>query len=180
MIRVQDASKTFSNGTVALNRISLEIETGEFAVILGPSGSGKTTLLRSLNALEELSEGTVVINDIPLRADSKRQIRTIVGMIFQHFNLVGNLSALNNVLTGLLDQTNMIRSLFYLFSREQKLRALDGLDQVGLLNKAYSRVDRLSGGEQQRVGIARAVVRQPKVILADEPVVRWKDLHRCR
>lgn len=170
MIQVDDLGKTFPDGTRALDHVSLRIKPGEFSVVLGPSGSGKTTFLRSLNGLTPISEGKVLVDQIPLGPNSKRAIRLVVGMIFQNFNLVGNLSAINNVLTGLLFETSALRSLTYRFSRQQKLKALAVLDQVGLLEKAYTRADRLSGGQQQRIGIARAIVREPKIILADEPV----------
>ena len=137
---------------------------------MGPSGSGKTTLLRTINGLVEQSSGKVLFEGLTVTQQNLTEIRTKIGMVFQHFNLVGNLCALNNVLTGLLSKNNSFSSIFYLFNKQQKLLALEALDQVGLLSKAFSRTDQLSGGQQQRVGIARAIVKTPKLILADEPV----------
>ena len=137
---------------------------------MGPSGSGKTTLLRTINGLVEQSSGKVLFDGSTVTQQNLSEIRTKIGMVFQHFNLVGNLCALNNVLTGLLSKNSSFSSIFYLFNRQQKLLALEALDQVGLLSKALSRTDQLSGGQQQRVGIARAIVKTPKLILADEPV----------
>ena len=137
---------------------------------MGPSGSGKTTLLRIINRLVEPSSGSVLIDGVVIKEENQNEIRSQIGMVFQHFNLVGNLSAQNNVLTGLLSKKSPLSNLFYLFNRQQKLLALEALDQVGLLSKAFTRADQLSGGQQQRVGIARAIVKKPALILADEPV----------
>ena len=170
MLEILNITKTFPDGTRALRDVSIGLNNGEFNVILGPSGSGKTTLLRIINRLVEPSSGSVLIDGVVIKEENQNEIRSQIGMVFQHFNLVGNLSAQNNVLTGLLSKKSPLSNLFYLFNRQQKLLALEALDQVGLLSKAFTRADQLSGGQQQRVGIARAMVKKPALILADEPV----------
>ena len=170
MLEINNLTKTFENGTVALKGINLNVHKGEFVSILGPSGSGKTTLLRSINGLETMSGGKIYLDNKQVSQNSINQIQEKTGMIFQDFNLVNNLSAINNVLTGLLNTSNKFLSLFYLFSKTQKIDALKSLETVGLLEKSYSRSDELSGGQRQRVGIARAIIKKPLLLLADEPV----------
>lgn len=170
MLEIEGLRKTFDDGTRALRGVDLSVEGGDFVVVLGPSGSGKTTLLRSINGLVTPDAGTIRFRDQTLSPATLPALRKRTGMVFQDFNLVDNLSALNNVLTGLLDSSNKFMSMFYLFTREQKLLALDCLERVGLLDKAYARSDQLSGGQKQRVGIARAIVKNPVLLLADEPV----------
>jgi len=170
LLEIKDLRKVFDNGTHALRGVSLAVQEGEFVVVLGPSGSGKTTLLRSINGLVDSDSGEIKFYDRVVSTLTLQDLRKKTGMVFQDFNLVNNLSSVNNVLTGLLDSSSKFRSMFYLFTREQKLHALSCLDRVKLLDKAYSRVDKLSGGQKQRVGIARAIVKQPALLLADEPV----------
>ena len=170
MLEINNLTKTFANGTHALKGVNLRIDKGEFVSILGPSGSGKTTLLRSVNGLENISSGEIYLDNKKVSHNSVNEIRKKTGMIFQEFNLVNNLSAINNVLTGLLNTSNKFLSLFYLFSKEQKINALKSLETVGLLEKSYNRSDELSGGQRQRVGIARAIIKNPLLLLADEPV----------
>ena len=170
LLEVTGLRKTFEDGTRALRDINLTAKKGEFIVILGPSGSGKTTLLRCINGLVLPNEGTINFAGHSIYSKGLANLRKKTGMIFQDFNLVENLSSLNNVLTGLLDSSNKLMSIFYMFSREQKLIALECLERVGLLHKAYMRVDQLSGGQKQRVGIARAITKKPLLLLADEPV----------
>jgi len=170
LLKINGVGKTFADGTRALGDVSLEVGHGEFVVILGPSGSGKTTLLRCINGLQEPTKGEITLDDQTISKKTLKSVRTKVGMIFQDFNLVANLSVLNNVLTGLLDTNRRLSTLFYMFPRAEKMKALEALDRVGLLPKAYARADQLSGGQQQRVGIARAMVKRPILLLADEPV----------
>jgi phosphonate transport system ATP-binding protein len=170
MLEINNLTKTFANGTPALKGINLKINKGEFVSILGRSGSGKTTLLRSINGLETASGGEIYLDNKQVNLKTINEVQNKTGMIFQEFNLVNNLSAINNVLTGLLSSSNKFLSLFYLFSKDQKIDALKSLETVGLLEKSYNRSDELSGGQRQRVGIARAIIKKPLLLLADEPV----------
>ena len=170
MLEINNLKKTFENGSPALKGVDLKINKGEFVSILGPSGSGKTTLLRTINGLETSSGGEIYFDDKQVNNNNISEVQKKTGMIFQEFNLVNNLSAINNVLTGLLNSSNKFLSLFYLFSKKQKIEALRSLETVGLLEKSYSRSDELSGGQRQRVGIARAIIKKPLLLLADEPV----------
>ena len=170
MLEINDLKKTFDNGSPALKGVNLKINEGEFVSILGPSGSGKTTLLRTINGLESSSGGEIYFDNIKIDNNNILEVQKKTGMIFQEFNLVNNLSAINNVLTGLLNTSNKLLSLFYLFKKDQKIEALKSLKTVGLLEKSYNRSDELSGGQRQRVGIARAIIKKPLLLLADEPV----------
>ena len=170
MLEINNLKKTFENGSPALKGVDLKIDKGEFVSILGPSGSGKTTLLRTINGLETSSGGEIYFDNKQVSNNNISEVQKKTGMIFQEFNLINNLSAINNVLTGLLNTSNKFLSLFYLFSKKQKIEALRSLETVGLLEKSYSRSDELSGGQRQRVGIARAIIKKPLLLLADEPV----------
>ena len=170
MLEINNLKKTFENGSPALKGVDLKINKGEFVSILGPSGSGKTTLLRTINGLETSTGGEIYFDNKKVNNNNISDVQKKTGMIFQEFNLVNNLSAINNVLTGLLNSSNKFLSLFYLFSKEQKIEALRSLETVGLLEKSHNRSDELSGGQRQRVGIARAIIKKPLLLLADEPV----------
>ena len=170
MLEINNLKKTFENGSPALKGVDLKINKGEFVSILGPSGSGKTTLLRTINGLETSTGGEIYFDNKKVNNNNISEVQKKTGMIFQEFNLVNNLSAINNVLTGLLNSSNKFLSLFYLFSKEQKIKALRSLETVGLLEKSHNRSDELSGGQRQRVGIARAIIKKPLLLLADEPV----------
>jgi len=170
MLEIKNLRKNFESGTEALKGVNLKVNKGEFVSILGPSGSGKTTLLRSINGLENIDSGEIFLDNKKIDKIYLSKVREKTGMIFQEFNLVNNLSTINNVLSGLLNSSSKFLSMFYLFTREQKLKALQSLETVELLDKAYNRADKLSGGQRQRVGIARAIIKKPLLLLADEPV----------
>jgi phosphonate transport system ATP-binding protein len=151
--------------TTALSEVSFEIPDGTFAVVLGESGAGKSTLLRILNGLTEPTSGQVYLDGQEI-TDS----RSDVGMVFQHHNLVAELSAYSNALTGTFNRAGFVRSLLGRQASEDKELALEALETVGLLSEAGQTVRSMSGGQQQRVGIARALVQRPDLLLADEPV----------
>lgn len=159
-------------GKVALQEISLSFDS-RFTAIIGPSGAGKSTLMRAMNGLVPISSGQVLIDGQPLGKRGSIQLRQQqcqMGMVFQQFNLVRRLSALDNVLLGRMSQTNPFLGAFGFASKDDRALALHLLERVGLADHAWQRADQLSGGQQQRVGIARALAQQPKVILADEPI----------
>ncbi len=172
MITFKDVSKIYNGGVYALQGINLTVEQKSFTVILGRSGAGKSTLLRCINGLVSPTDGEILMNNISVNGNRRniRKVRQQVGMIFQQFNLVGRLSVLLNALTGRLSYISVWRSLIYHFSKSEIELAEKALARVGLAGKAKQRADTLSGGEQQRLAIARVLVQQPKVILADEPV----------
>lgn len=170
IIELNGASKIYPNGCLALAPLSLKIEAGQFVSFIGPSGAGKTTLIRLINGLEQTSSGCVVTDNLKVCRHHLKKIRSRVGMVFQHFNLVDQLNVMTNVLSGRLAGCHWLTSSFYLFRKSDYDAAAEALKRVDLLDKAWVRADKLSGGQQQRVGVARALVQNPKVILADEPV----------
>jgi phosphonate transport system ATP-binding protein len=194
MIRFESASVVYPGGVHALRGLSLEVPDGQMMVIVGLSGAGKSTLIRAINGLVPLTDGDVTIDGVSVRRAKPKQLREIrsrIGMIFQTFNLVKRTSVLNNVLMGRFHDAGTIRSLLGWYGKEDVEIAMQSLERVGIVEKAYVRAANLSGGQQQRVGIvekayvraanlsggqqqrvgiARALAQQPKIILADEPV----------
>ena len=173
MLRVENLTKVFPDGTVALHDVSFEVGDGEFLAVIGLSGSGKSTLLRCINRLIDPTEGRVLWDDLDVAAVQGKELRHIrrqIGMIFQQFNLVKRSSVMTNVLSGRLGYAHPWLSLVHRFSGDDHRRALAALERVGIPEKADNRADQLSGGQQQRVGIARALMQEPRLMLADEPV----------
>ncbi|MBC7922983.1 MAG: phosphonate ABC transporter ATP-binding protein [Ferruginibacter sp.] len=178
MIEARNITKSTKEGVPILKGISFKVEKGEFVGILGPSGAGKTLTMRCLNGLTQPTTGEVVFTDhrnhaINLtRSQGKelRRARQQIGVIFQGFNLVKRLSAIDNVLIGQLGNINWLRSLFYGFTDREALLALETLEKVKVAHLAHRTVGSLSGGEMQRVAIARAMYQQPAIMLADEPI----------
>lgn len=173
MIEFKGVGKIYPNGVEALKDVTLTIEQGEFIAIIGLSGAGKSTLLRTVNRMHEVTSGELWvngINTIGLRGKKLRRFRRGIGMVFQSFNLVNKTSVIRNVLTSRVADMPWWKALMGLYSEEDKIIALEALDQVDILEKAYTRADQLSGGQQQRVALARTIAQQPNIILADEPV----------
>lgn len=163
IISIRGARKSF--GTLeALRGIDLDVRKGEVVLIIGPSGSGKSTLLRSINRLEHLDSGTIIVDGLSV-TDPKEDIRHIreeAGMVFQNFNLFPHLDCIGNIILSPMTVKKI--------SKEEATKtALRLLEKVGLTEKAHAYPEELSGGQQQRVAIARALAMSPKVMLFDEP-----------
>jgi phosphonate transport system ATP-binding protein len=184
ILEIKDLHKSYDASRPVLRGISLRVEQGEFIGIIGLSGSGKSTLLRCINRLIDASSGQILVPGSLLSGDGNgaaadvlklnggdlRLMRRKIGMVFQQFNIIKRLSVIDNALSGALGYQPGLPSVLRIFSREERRRALANLKRVGLLDHAYKRADQLSGGEQQRVAIARTLMQQPALILADEPV----------
>ena len=173
MIKFEHVYKQYSNGVLGLNDVNLEIQQGEFVAVIGLSGAGKSTLIRTVNKMIDITGGKLTVNGTDVSALSRRALRKFrrkIGMVFQSFNLVTRTSVINNVLSARVADMSFVRTLLGLYSKKDKLLALESLDKVGILEKAYTRADQLSGGQQQRVALARTLAQNPEIILADEPV----------
>mgnify|MGYP004442638833 FL=1 len=173
MIKFDNVNKVYPNGLHALKNINLEIQQGEFVAIIGLSGAGKSTLLRTVNRMHDITDGVLTVNGQEvnnLKGKELRKFRRGIGMVFQSFNLVTRTSVIKNVLTSRVPDMPLWKSIIGLYSKEDKVIALEALDKVGILDKAYVRADQLSGGQQQRVALARTLAQNPEIILADEPV----------
>lgn len=173
MIELIHVDKVYPNGYQALSDINLKINDGEFVSIIGLSGAGKSTLIRCINRMHDIQGGQILVDGVDiskLKGKALREERRNIGMIFQSFNLVKRSTVYKNVLAGRVGYHNDFETFFGVYSKEEKLLALQSLDKLGILDKAYVRADQLSGGQQQRVALARALTQEPKLILADEPV----------
>ena len=172
MLRLIELTKVFGTRR-ALDSVTLDVADGEFIGIIGRSGAGKSTLIRSINRLHEPSSGKILFNDIDvtaLRGKALRQWRADCAMIFQQFNLSGRMDVLTNVLIGRLQKHATLPSLFKFFTTEERAAAIATLARLDLADAALQRAETLSGGQQQRVAISRALMQEPKLILADEPI----------
>lgn len=171
-VRLKGVTKRWGQVT-GLDDVTIDFTPGEVNVLLGLSGSGKSTLLRHINGLQLPTSGEVYTLGVPVhsaREKQLRELRTRVGMIFQHFHLVGSMNVLENVCTGRLGSLKGPRMGLFSYPKSVKEAAMEHLARVGLADKAFQRADTLSGGQQQRVAIARTLIQEPTVLLADEPV----------
>ena len=165
LIKARGVKKYYKNGEIkALDNVDLEVAKGEVVVIIGPSGSGKSTMLRTLNLLENPTDGTIVYDELDI-TDKKTDInkyRMKVGMVFQHFNLFPHMTVLKNMTIAPVKLLNKSKE-------EAKAKAMELLKKVNLENRAEAYPAQLSGGQKQRVAIARALCMEPEVMLFDEP-----------
>jgi phosphonate transport system ATP-binding protein len=170
MIEAKKISKHFER-KIALSSLSFSIKQGELVALIGPSGAGKTTLLNSIAGLLSLEDGDLLIDSKPLNEYKRgKRLAKKIGVIRQQFDLIGPLAVIHNVLAGKLSEWSLFKSLFSLLVPQDKEAALTALERVGLENKPYEITATLSGGEQQRVAMARLMIQNPEIILADEPV----------
>lgn len=171
MLKLESVSHIFPDGTRAVDDVSLQVNKGEFCVLLGPSGAGKSTLLSMINGIVLPTSGTMTVGETLLTRKTRSTIQRRIGMIHQQLHLVPRLSVLHNVLSGILPEVGFWRSMLKSFPEPDQRRACELLDEVGLEEKhLFRRASQLSGGQQQRVAIARAFMPAPKIVLADEPV----------
>jgi phosphonate transport system ATP-binding protein len=177
MLKVEGITKRFGS-LVAVDNLSFEVPQGQMLGIIGRSGAGKSTLLRVMNRLIDPDAGRILAPDVPapdgdvcaLSGRELRRWRQQCAMVFQQFNLVPRLDVLTNVLMGRLSYQPTVRSIFKLFTPQERALAVMTLDRVEMAPYILKRADTLSGGQQQRVAIARALVQEPRFLLADEPI----------
>ncbi|MHB8072764.1 phosphonate ABC transporter ATP-binding protein [Desulfosporosinus fructosivorans] len=173
LLELKNVTKNYNHECCALDNISFSVNKGEFVSVIGPSGSGKSTLLRCINRIIEPTSGEICVDGVissSLNKQKLRKLRTRIGMIFQHYNLVERLTVIENVLHGRLGYKSTLAGVFGRYSQEEKSQAFRILEMLGLNEQVNKRCDQLSGGQKQRVGIARALVQNPKLILCDEPI----------
>ena len=176
IIDIRKLNKSFGHNQV-LKNINITVSPGEMVGLIGASGSGKSTLIRTIAGLETMDRSSQHIKlfgeDVQLankKTSNQRSLRRDVGIIFQQFNLVGRLSLLTNVLIGRLAHNPYWKGVIKLFPREERIKALESLERVNMVDYAHQRASTLSGGQQQRGAIARALTQEAKLILADEPI----------
>lgn len=163
IVEIKNLKKNFGDNEV-IKDMSLTVKEGEVVVLIGPSGSGKSTFLRCINALEEASGGSIIVDDVDIRSKDTdiNKVRENIGMVFQHFNLFPHKSVLDNITLAPVKLKKMTEE-------EAKEKAMSLLERVGMADKADNFPSQISGGQKQRVAIARALAMNPDIILFDEP-----------
>ena len=172
MLKLENLTKRYNTGDLALQGIDLSIPNGQVLALIGPSGAGKSTLIRCINRLVEPTNGSAILNEVNLTKLSSRALRKLrrkMGMIFQEYALVERLTVMENVLSGRLGYVGFWKSFLRKFPKKDVNEAFRLLDRVGLIEMADKRADELSGGQRQRVGICRALIQDPDLLLVDEP-----------
>ncbi len=172
MLQIRGLTRRFGT-KLAVDDLSLDIPAGQMLGVIGRSGAGKSTLLRMINRLQEPSSGSIRSGGVEvtgLRGRALRDWRSTCAMIFQQFNLVPRMDVLTNVLIGRLNRRAALPSLLGVFSAAERAMALQALDRFDLAEVALLRADRISGGQMQRVAICRALLQEPRLVLADEPI----------
>jgi len=172
MLEIIRLSKVYPTGTAALKEVNFRIDQPHVVTIIGPSGAGKSTLIRCINRLVEPTSGKIMLDGIDVRRLNRRELRNVrrrMGMIFQEYNLVERLTVMENLLSGRLGYVGFWKTYRRKFPPEDVVAAFKLLDRVGLSGYQDTRADALSGGERQRVGISRALMQQPDLLLVDEP-----------
>lgn len=173
LLEINHLTKQYGHDKKALSDVNFSVQEGEFVSIIGPSGAGKSTLLRCINRMVDASSGEINfdnMNVMNLRKNELKKLRTKIGMIFQHYNLVNRLSVIENTLHGKLGYKSTFAGILGIYSQEEKQQAVDILNVLGMGDFLYKRTDQLSGGQKQRVGIARALIQNPRMLLCDEPI----------
>ncbi|GAW35854.1 phosphate-import ATP-binding protein PhnC [Roseovarius sp. A-2] len=172
MLKITDLVKRYGTGEPVLKNLDLTIEGESVVSIIGSSGAGKSTLLRCINQLVKPTSGSIVLNGTELtalRGKDLREARRKIGMVFQGFNLVDRLTVMENVQSGRLGYISTWSAITRNYPKADIRRAFELMERVGIAQYANSRADQLSGGERQRVGVVRALMQQPEILLADEP-----------
>ncbi|SES37464.1 phosphonate transport system ATP-binding protein [Tranquillimonas rosea] len=172
MLKITDLVKRYGGGEPVLKNLSLTIEGESVVAIVGSSGAGKSTLLRCINRLVEPTSGSIELNGTELTALHGRKLREArrnIGMVFQGFNLVDRLTVMENVQSGRLGYISTWAAVMRRYPKQDIRRAYELMERVGIAHYANTRADQLSGGERQRVGVVRALMQDPEILLADEP-----------
>jgi phosphonate transport system ATP-binding protein len=172
MLRITNLVKSYGSDQPVLKGLDLEVPGESMVAIIGASGAGKSTLLRCINRLVEPTSGAIELNGVTLTALKGRELRLArrrIGMIFQSFNLVDRLTVMENVQSGRLGYLSTWRAALRRYPKADVRRAFELMERVGIAHYANRRADELSGGERQRVGVVRALMQEPQILLADEP-----------